>query len=290
MGEFTLEAMQREGGLSAIRFGGSAQSEQLVVFPGAADALQAPDYLTMPQWRLSMFFNRYYGRYAEKFRVWLIGRRRGLPAGFSTRDMAADYATAIERDVGPMHLRGESLGGLIAQHFSADRPDLIKSLTLVATASRLGDAGRALSTSWVQWATERDWRSLYSDMTDALYSGPNTGLSEGALSVLGTLVGIRPPQDPSDFLVSVRACIEHDTSDRLASIAAPTLVIGGDVDPLFPVERLKQTAEAIPDARLRLIEGTAHGAYLVRPKEFDDDVLAFLDEVARKECEGAAGE
>ena len=99
--------------------------------------------------------------------------------------------------------------------------------------------------------------------------------------MLGTLVGVRPPQDASDFLVSVRACIDHDTSDRLASIAAPTLVIGGDVDPLFPVEQLKQTADGIPDARLHLIEGTAHGAYLVRPKEFDDAALAFLDEVVR---------
>ncbi len=286
MGEFTLEAMQLEGGLSAVRFGGSTQSEQLVVFPGASDALQAPDYLTMPQWRLSMFFNRYYGRYAEKFRVWLIGRRRGLPEGYTTRDMAADYVRAIERDVGPMHLRGESLGGLIAQHLAAIRPDLVKSLTLVATACRLGDAGRGLSSTWVRWAVDRDWRSLYQNMTEALYSGANTGLSEGALNVLGTLVGVRPPQDTSDFLVSVRACIDHDTSDRLASIEAPTLVIGGDADPLFPVEQLKQTAGAIPDARLHLIEGTAHGAYLVRPKEFDDAVLAFLDEVARKECEG----
>ena len=49
----------------------------------------------MPQWRLGMFFRRYYGRYADRFRVWLVGRRRGLPEGYSTSDMAAEYASAI---------------------------------------------------------------------------------------------------------------------------------------------------------------------------------------------------
>jgi len=288
MGEFALEVVQLDGGHSAVRFGGGAQSEQLVVFPGASDALQAPDYLNMPLWRLGMFFNRYYGRYADRFRVWVIGRRRGLPEGYSTRDMADDYVAAVEADIGPMHLRGESLGGLIAQHVAAGRPDLVKSLTLVATACRLSDAGRALSTSWVRWAADRDWRSLYRNMTDALYSGTNTGLSEGALNVLGTLVGIHPPQDPSDFLVSVRACIEHDSAGRLSLIAAPTLVIAGDADPLFPAEQLQRTADAIPDARLHLIEGTAHGAYLVRPREFDDVVLAFLAEVARQRSDEAS--
>jgi len=280
MGEFALEAMDLAGGLSAVRFGGSAEGEQLVVFPGASDALQAPNYLTMPHWRLGMFFNRYYGRYARRYRVWLIGRRRGLPEGYSTHDMAKDYVRAIEAGIGPVHLRGESLGGLVAQHLAADRPDLVRSLTLVATACRLGEAGRAMSSRWLDWAAGGDWRSLYRNMTDALYSGVNTGLSEGALNILGTLVGIRPPRDPSDFVVSVRACIQHDTSDRLASIVAPTLVIGGDVDPLFPVGEMRHTSGGIKGARLHLIEGTAHGAYLVRPKEFDDVALAFLDDVA----------
>jgi pimeloyl-ACP methyl ester carboxylesterase len=271
--------MQLTGGLSAVRFGGDDRSEQLIVFPGSSDALQAPDYLSMPRWRLGMFVNRYYGRYADRFRIWTIGRRRGLPENYSTREMAMDYARSIERDIGAAHVRGESLGGLIAQHLAADRPDLVRSLTLVASAFRLGDAGREMSASWAAWASDRDWRRLYREMTQCLYAGTGTGLSDGALNVLGSLVGIRPPEDPSDFLVSVRACVDHDTTDRLSAISAPTLVIGGDVDPLFPLEQLRQTADGISNARLHVIKGTAHGAYLVRPREFDDAVLAFLEGV-----------
>ncbi len=278
--DLPITPLRLAGDLPAVRFGDDAANAQLVVFVGAGDALQAPDYLTTPDWRLRMFFQRYYGRYAARFRVWVIGRRRGMPDHFSTQDMAADYARAIEEAIGPAHVRGESLGGLIAQHLAVDRPELVSSLTLVATAHRLGDAGTRMCESWLSWAGDREWGPLFRDMTKCLYDGPGTGLSEGALEVLGSFVGMHTPKDPADFLVSVRACLEHDTLDRLGAITAPTLVIAGDVDPLFPIERLRATADAIPDSRLTVIGGTAHGSFLVQPEAFDDAVLAFLDDIA----------
>lgn len=277
MAKFTLEAKRLYGGLSSVRFGDGA--ETLVVFPGAGDALQAPDYLDQPDWRLRMFFERYYGRYADRFRVWIIGRRRGLPQGFTTRDMADDYARAIEDEIGPTHVRGESLGGMVAQHYAADHPTLVKSLSLVVSAGRLGETGKAMCRSWLEWATHSQWRDLYRDMTQCLYAGSGSGLSEGAIEVLGSLMGIRTPDDPSDFIASVRACLDHDAFDRLGAIRVPALVVGGDVDPLFPPEEQRATAEALPRGRLHLIPETAHGAYLVRPREFDDALLRFLDEV-----------
>ncbi len=40
--------------------------------------------------------------------------------------------------------------------------------------------------------------------------------------------------DPANFLTTLEAVLDHDTTHRLPSIAAPTLVIGGSEDPLFP--------------------------------------------------------
>ena len=45
---------------------------------------------------------------------------------------------------------------------------------------------------------------------------------------------------------------------RLASIAAPTLVIHGSEDPLLPVEHGKDTAGAIPGAEMLIVEGMGH--------------------------------
>lgn len=44
----------------------------------------------------------------------------------------------------------------------------------------------------------------------------------------------------------------------MASIKVPTLVIHGGDDPLVPVEGGKDTAEAIPGAKLLIINGMGH--------------------------------
>ena len=49
-----------------------------------------------------------------------------------------------------------------------------------------------------------------------------------------------------------------DRKSRLASITAPTLVIHGSEDPLLPVEHGKDTAEAIPDVEMLIIDGMGH--------------------------------
>jgi len=47
--------------------------------------------------------------------------------------------------------------------------------------------------------------------------------------------------------------------DALKKLKTPTLVIHGDEDPLVPVEGGRDTAEAIPGAKLLIIEGMGHG-------------------------------
>jgi pimeloyl-ACP methyl ester carboxylesterase len=60
----------------------------------------------------------------------------------------------------------------------------------------------------------------------------------------------------------------HDLLDHgegpkapLSSITAPTLVIHGTADPMFPIEHGKALAAAIPGARLLTLEGAGHGVY-----------------------------
>ena len=45
----------------------------------------------------------------------------------------------------------------------------------------------------------------------------------------------------------------------LSSIAAPTLVIHGTADPMFPIEHGEALAREIPGARLLRLEGAGHG-------------------------------
>ncbi len=46
--------------------------------------------------------------------------------------------------------------------------------------------------------------------------------------------------------------------DALRTLTVPTLVLHGDADPLLPLEYGIDTANAIPGAKLRIIEGMGH--------------------------------
>ncbi|MEM3357324.1 MAG: alpha/beta hydrolase, partial [Candidatus Bathyarchaeia archaeon] len=82
--------------------------------------------------------------------------------------------------------------------------------------------------------------------------------------------------NPSDLLVEAKAETAHNSKNRLAEIKAPTLVIGGDKDYYCPVERLRETAAGIPNAKLVLYKGKGHMNTM--GKKFDEDISAFLDE------------
>jgi hypothetical protein len=62
------------------------------------------------------------------------------------------------------------------------------------------------------------------------------------------------PEDPSDMLVTVAAEDVFDAAPQLHRIAAPTLLVVGGRDRFYSTELFQETAERIPDARLRLYQ------------------------------------
>jgi pimeloyl-ACP methyl ester carboxylesterase len=56
----------------------------------------------------------------------------------------------------------------------------------------------------------------------------------------------------------------------------PTLVIAGTRDFFYPEPILRETAERIPDATLRLYDGVGHPVGKTHKRRFENDVLGFL--------------
>jgi proline iminopeptidase len=68
---------------------------------------------------------------------------------------------------------------------------------------------------------------------------------------------------------------DYDLLTRLRQVRVPTLVIHGDAD-LIPVEAARHIAEAIPDARLEVLDDCGHFAYLDQPERTEDAITGFL--------------
>jgi pimeloyl-ACP methyl ester carboxylesterase len=250
------------GELPFARVEGGPQT--LVVFPGLIDALWD---VRAQAWTLPYR----YRNFLSDFTVWLVSRKRRLPAGHSTRDMAADYAAAIQNDIGPARVLGLSMGGCIAAHLAADFPQLVQRLVIACAAHRPDEHGRRIPERWLALAREQRWREFYLDLARVTLKEYQHNFYE----FLGPLLRVRDA-DPGNFLISLQACVAHDATDRLPAIRAPTLVIGGAHDPFFPEPILREAAALIPNATLHLLNGAGHGAPRLHKDEFERAILEFF--------------
>ena len=217
-----------------------------MIFPPINDSLQN---VTDGVW----FLRWYYRRFADEYLVYLVSRKRRLPSGYTTRDMAADYGRAFERSIGPEHVVGPSLGGLVAQHFAANHLEYVESLVIDVAARGLGTEGHEIVRRWIDLAGGGRWRELHAQMVVDLYTGIRRPLYEILARVLGGAM-VRSPAAREDFIVSAEASLSYDATDRLQAIEARTFVVGGAQERLFPRHLQYDTAERIPGAVLQLIE------------------------------------
>jgi pimeloyl-ACP methyl ester carboxylesterase len=235
----------------------------MVIFPGLSDAVWD---VTTRGWVWPVHPERL----GPEFSIYAVSRKRGLPIGYTTADMAADYAKALDQEIGPAIIVGISLGGHIAQHFAANFPQLVDRLVIVSSADRVSQEGRIAPERWLQLAHQNRWREFLAD----IFRVTRQEYQRTCRQFLIPIVRLNIP-NPRDFLVSLEASLAHDGSNLLDRIHAPTLVVGGSADIYFPPPRLHEMAKRIAHATLHLIEG-GHAAYEIHKDEFETVLLDFL--------------
>ena len=203
-----------------------------------------------------------------------MNRKPGLPVGATIKDLAGHYAEAIARQFpGPVLVHGISTGGLIAQQFAIDHPQLVRRMVLAATACRLSPHGRAVQRRYAELTRQGRPRRAYAALGPALAATVAGGRAFAAL--LWLVGGSQRVEDPSDMLVTVAAEDTFDACPQLHRITAPTLLVAGGRDRYYSPELFRQTAERIPHGRLRLYPGKGHAGVLTH-KPAIREIVAFL--------------
>jgi pimeloyl-ACP methyl ester carboxylesterase len=255
------------GGLPYLAVG---QGPPLVVF-SAFSAEHAN-----PTGAARRFYLRPLGPLARHFTIYLVNRKPGLPPGSTIKELAGHYAEALQRAfAGPVAVVGVSTGGSVAQQVAIDHPQLVGRLVLVASACRLGPAGRRMQRDLARFTRAGRSRRAWAATGPGLAT---TAVGGRLYAALLWLFGPRMrPKDPSDMLVVIDAEDRFDAAPQLHRITAPTLVIAGDRDHYYAPELFRETAERIPNARLRLYRGRGHASIAaLRYKPAVDEILGFL--------------
>jgi pimeloyl-ACP methyl ester carboxylesterase len=226
------------------------------------------------------------GRYVIRYDHRDTGRSATYEPGrppYSGGDLATDALRVLDGyDLESAHLVGVSAGGAFAQVLALDHPERVRSLVLLSTSPTTpGDRNLPPpSTAFRDFVAHArvDWTDDSSVLAyllgySRLLAGGQRPFDEGACR--------RFLQRDLERTEDVAAVQNHDLlaeDDRsfppLASITAPTLVLHGTADPLFPPSHAAALAAEIPSARLVLLDGAGHG---VDRADWDTILAAIVD-------------
>jgi pimeloyl-ACP methyl ester carboxylesterase len=211
--------------------------------------------------------------FAEHFTVYLVNRKVGLAPGATLADIAADYAGAIEHDIGePVMLHGTSTGGSVALQLAIDHPALVRRMVLTAAACRLSPHGRQMQAEVARLTKEGDERRASAVLTGELAPRPLAYPARGLGWLMG---GVFAATDPSDMLITIAAEDSFDAEPELTRVQAPTLVLGGTNDRFYSEDLFRRTAAGIPQGRAVLFPGKSH-VYVASSKVAAGIALGFL--------------
>jgi pimeloyl-ACP methyl ester carboxylesterase len=204
--------------------------------------------------------------------------------GYTGADLVADAAAVLDAyGIPAAHIVGASAGAAFAQLLALDYPERVLSLVLISTSPATPierelpppteEFGRFVSSARVDWSDAGSVIEYLVEYSRVL-AGGRRPFDEAAVRDLVR----RDIERARDF----SAAQNHDSipdDDRqrppLSQIAAPTLVIHGTADPMFPTEHGEALAEEIPGATMLTLQGAGHG---VDRADWETTVRAILEQ------------
>ncbi len=213
-----------------------------------------------------------------------IGRSESRRTPRTLADYAVSFVELLdELQLDRVHVVGISLGGIMAQRLAMDHPQRVDRLVLISCTHHFGPYLTEMATLLGKAARYFPYKTFLRTM-ELLGTGP-CYLDEHPWRV-NEQVQAKSECHVSRLAVAhqLRALSASDPAPADFKILSPTLVIGGEFDPLIPSVYAKKMAHDIPDSRLMIIPGCGHNPVTERPDVVVPAIIDFLGEesVSRK--------
>jgi pimeloyl-ACP methyl ester carboxylesterase len=237
------------------------------------------------------------GRFAIRYDHRDTGRsvtyEPGRP-GYTGADLVTDAVGVLDGyGLRAAHIVGVSAGGAFAQLLALAFPERVRSLVLISSSPATGDDRELpsptkafrdfVAIAQVDWSDPESVTTYLVDYSRML-AGDRRPFDEGTRREL-----VRRDVERANNIATLQ---NHDaipgsepSYEPLSLITAPTLVIHGMADPMFPPTHGEALAGEVPGARLLLLDQAGHG---VDQADWDTIVTAIVEHTAPTDTKSVA--
>jgi pimeloyl-ACP methyl ester carboxylesterase len=192
----------------------------------------------------------------------------------SIPDMAAAVLAEIE---GPLVLCGASMGGMIAMEAARQAPHRVAALALLGTSARPEDDDmRKVRENAIRLFEEGREREVIEPNVHFAFHADHAQDPAIAQAYLEFVLRAGARQ----LIRQNRAVIARpDARMHLPQVKCPALVMHGDSDQLVPLERAREIAQLVPNARLEIVPRCGHMLTMERPDAVSAALAGWLGEI-----------
>ena len=247
-----------------VTFGKGKQP--LVIIPGLGDGLQTVK-------GKAQLFSLSCRLLAKRYKIYVFSRINELRQGYTTRDMAADVAEAMETlNLDAAYVMGISQGGMIAQWLAVDFSERVQRLILAVTTAKPSQLAKERIEHWQKLSQSGNFKHLMLDIAQHSYTQKSYQKWRLLYNIMGRLGRIK---DEKRISIQSQSCLTHDSLGVLKEIQCPTLILGALEDDVIGVKGSKELAKAISGCQLLILKHSGHALY-EENKLFQEIVCGFL--------------
>jgi 3-oxoadipate enol-lactonase len=216
------------------------------------------------------------GRFRRLIRFDHRGHGRSpVPAGpYSIADLGGDVLAVMDRlGLERASYCGLSIGGMVGQWLAINAPERVEKLVLICTAAFLPPRS-----NWAERAEIVRTAGTPAVVADTVigrwFTPPFAQTHPELVTRYRTMIAATPAEG---YAGCCEAIADLDLRAGLPGVTAPTLAIAGAEDPSIPAEHGEAIAEAIPGARIEVLDPAAHLANVERAADVNRLIANHLE-------------
>jgi 3-oxoadipate enol-lactonase len=196
---------------------------------------------------------------------------------YSLEELSEDVRALLQAlGITRTHFIGLSMGGMIGQIMALKYPQMLQSLVLCDTMSRVPTEAKPMWDDRIHTAETGGMEALVEPTLARWFTEPFRQQGSPVLDQVRTMIRTTPPRGYAGCCHAIAAL---NLTDHLRAITLPTLIIVGEDDPATPVAASHVIHQQIRGSELVILKSAAHLSNLEQPQAFNQALTAFLSKV-----------